>query len=101
MGDSHEGNRIDDFVFTHFRSVGSSEIPIDSIALAVIGASMENTMKRHCVIGIFLAALTFVGSAQLSAQNPFWPLVLIPNGETVDKAGTTLVPGVDGITVYD
>ncbi len=44
---------------------------------------MENAMKRHCVIGIFLAALTFAGSAQLSAQNPFWPLVLVPNGKTV------------------
>jgi hypothetical protein len=44
---------------------------------------MENAMKRHCVIGIFLAALTFAGSAQLSAQNPFWPLVLIPNGQTI------------------
>src|SRR5580704_15390547 len=44
---------------------------------------MENAMKRHSVIGFFLAALTFVGSAQLSAQNPLWPLVLIPNGETV------------------
>src|SRR6202050_3672102 len=50
---------------------------------AVIGASMENAMKRRCVIGILLAALTLIGSAQLSAQNPFWPLVLIPNGETV------------------
>ena len=44
---------------------------------------MENAMKRRCVIGILLAALTLIGSAQLSAQNPFWPLVLIPNGETV------------------
>src|SRR5580698_5412596 len=46
---------------------------------------MENTMKRHCVIGI-LAALIFTGSAQLSAQapaSPLWPLVLIPNGDTV------------------
>src|ERR1700683_4437451 len=50
---------------------------------AVIGASLENTMKRHCVIGIQLAALIFAGSAQLSAQNPLWPLVLVPNGETV------------------
>jgi hypothetical protein len=43
-------------------------------------------MKRHCVIGILLAALIFAGSAQLSAQAPasnLWPLVLIPNGETV------------------
>jgi hypothetical protein len=40
-------------------------------------------MKQHCVTGILLAALTFAGSAQLSAQNPFWPLVLIPNGQTV------------------
>jgi hypothetical protein len=40
-------------------------------------------MKRHCVIGILLAALIFAGSVQLSAQNPLWPLVLIPNGETV------------------
>src|ERR1700691_4215109 len=50
---------------------------------AVIGASLENNMKRHCVIGILLAALIFAGSVQLSAQNPLWPLVLIPNGETV------------------
>src|SRR5580700_567447 len=53
---------------------------------AVIGASLENNMKRHCVIGILLAALIFAGSAQLSAQAPvsnLWPLVLIPNGETV------------------
>jgi hypothetical protein len=44
---------------------------------AVIGASLENTMKRHCVIGILLAALIFAGSAQLSAQAPvsgLWPL---------------------------
>jgi hypothetical protein len=40
-------------------------------------------MKRHCVIGILLAALTFAGSAQLSAQNLPWPLALISNGETV------------------
>jgi hypothetical protein len=40
-------------------------------------------MKQHCVTGILLAALTLAGSAQLSAQNPLWPLVLIPNGETV------------------
>jgi hypothetical protein len=42
-------------------------------------------MKRHCAIGLLLAAL-FAGSAQLSAQAPvsdLWPLVLIPNGETV------------------
>src|SRR5580698_9187201 len=39
--------------------------------------------KRHCASGILVAALTLAGSAQLSAQNPFWPLVLIPNGETV------------------
>src|SRR5271156_5209481 len=53
---------------------------------AVIGASLENTMKRHSVIGILLAALIFAGSAQLSAQAPvsdLWPLVLIPNGDTV------------------
>src|SRR5580658_5615976 len=53
---------------------------------AVIGASLENTMKRHRVIGIQLAALIFAGSTQLSAQAPvsgLWPLVLIPNGETV------------------
>ena len=40
-------------------------------------------MKRHCVT---LAALIFAGSTQLSAQAPvsdLWPLVLIPNGETV------------------
>src|SRR5580692_2516329 len=46
---------------------------------------MENTMKRHCVIGI-LAALIFAGSTQLSAQapaSPLWPLFLIPNGDTV------------------
>ncbi len=43
-------------------------------------------MKRHCVTGILLAALIFAGSAQLSAQAPvsnLWPLVLIPNGDTV------------------
>ena len=43
-------------------------------------------MKRHCVIGTLLATLIFAGSAQLSAQAPvsnLWPLVLIPNGETV------------------
>ena len=43
-------------------------------------------MKRHCVIGILLGALTFVGSARLSAQAPIfdhWRLVLLPNGETV------------------
>jgi hypothetical protein len=41
-------------------------------------------MKRHCVTGILLAALIFfAGSAQLSAQNPLWPLALISNGETV------------------
>ena len=43
-------------------------------------------MKRHCVTGILLAALIFAGSTQLSAQAPvsdLWPLVLIPNGETV------------------
>jgi hypothetical protein len=43
-------------------------------------------MKRHSVIGILSAALIFAGSAQLSAQAPasdLWPLVLIPNGETV------------------
>jgi hypothetical protein len=43
-------------------------------------------MKRHCVIGIQLAALIFAGSAQLSAQDPVsdhWPLALIPTGETV------------------
>jgi hypothetical protein len=43
-------------------------------------------MKRHCVTGILLAALIFARSAQLSAQAPasdLWPLVLIPNGETV------------------
>jgi hypothetical protein len=43
-------------------------------------------MKRHCETGILLAALIFAGSAQLSAQAPvsdLWPLVLIPNGETV------------------
>ena len=43
-------------------------------------------MKRHSVTGILSAALIFAGSAQLSAQAPvsdLWPLVLIPNGETV------------------
>jgi hypothetical protein len=43
-------------------------------------------MKRHSVTGILSAALIFAGSAQLSAQAPVsdpWPLVLIPNGETV------------------
>ncbi len=43
-------------------------------------------MKRHCVTGILSAALIFAGSTQLSAQAPvsdLWPLVLIPNGETV------------------
>ncbi len=43
-------------------------------------------MKRHCVIGILLAVVTFAGSGQLSAQAPgfdHWRLVLIPNGETV------------------
>ena len=47
---------------------------------------MGNTMKRHSVTGILSAALIFAGSAQLSAQAPvsdLWPLVLIPNGETV------------------
>ena len=41
-------------------------------------------MKRHCVI--LLAALIFAGSTQLSAQAPvsgLWPLVVIPNGDTV------------------
>src|SRR5580704_2846434 len=44
---------------------------------------MENATKRNYVIGILLAAFTMAGSAQLSAQNPRWPLVLIPTGESV------------------
>ena len=47
---------------------------------------MQPDMKRHCAIGTFLAALIFAGSGHLSAQariSGLWPLVLIPNGETV------------------
>jgi hypothetical protein len=32
---------------------------------------------------LLCAGVVCIGSAQLSAQNPFWPLVLIPNGDTV------------------
>jgi hypothetical protein len=39
-------------------------------------------MRHHCVIGILLAALTFVGSAQGSAPGP-WQTFLIPDGKTV------------------
>jgi hypothetical protein len=48
-------------------------------------------MKLPCVIGILLAALACVGSAQLSAQDAIpsgWQLVLIPDGETVYYALT-------------
>jgi hypothetical protein len=47
---------------------------------------MEETMRHHCAIGILLAALTFFGSAQLSAQNSApgdWQKLLIPEGDTV------------------
>ena len=43
-------------------------------------------MRHHYAIGILLAALTFFGSAQLSAQNSAprdWQKFLIPEGETV------------------
>ena len=32
---------------------------------------------------LLCAGIACIGPAQLSAQNPPWPLVLIPNGETV------------------
>jgi len=47
---------------------------------------MEGSIRRHCAIGILLAALAFAGSAQLSAQDAIpahWQRVLIPDGETV------------------
>jgi len=53
---------------------------------AVIGASLENTMKRHFVTGMLLAALIFAGSARLSAQDSLpgdWQKYLIPDGQTV------------------
>ena len=43
-------------------------------------------MRRHCIIGILLAALTCVGSAQLSAQGSApgpWQPFLIPDGKSV------------------
>jgi hypothetical protein len=47
---------------------------------------MEEIMRNTLAIGILLAALTCVGSAQLSAQNSApgdWQKILIPYGETV------------------
>src|SRR5580700_936699 len=46
-------------------------------------ANPEVKVKRYGALGTLLAVLACIGSAQLSAQNPFWPLVLIPNGNTV------------------
>jgi hypothetical protein len=47
---------------------------------------MEETMRHDCAIGILLAALTFAGPAQLSAQNAApgdWQRVLDGDGVTV------------------
>src|SRR5580658_7878400 len=47
---------------------------------------MEDTMRHHCAIGTLLAALTFGGSAQLSAGDSApgpWQSFLIPDGKTV------------------
>src|ERR1700677_4230716 len=51
------------------------------------GYRRENRPVRRSLASLFLCAgLACIGSAQLSAQapaSPLWPLVLIPNGETV------------------